>query len=715
MNIKNEVLIRVYVVLFFIVLVGLLLVAKTIKIGVIDGEEWRNRGKTKYAEYVEVEAERGNILSDDGSLMATSLPFFDIFFDPNSTGMKDKDFEENIDSLAYCLAMYIDNSYTVGGMKAHLENQRNNNASFVPIKKKATFLEKEMIRKFPLFNKGQYKGGLIIIPTPKRVHPFKQLAYRTIGYVKKGMQPVGLEGFFNDTLTGDPGKKLMFKAPNNTWIPLNDLTEIEPKRGDDIKTTIDIDLQEITHNALIRGLKYHNADHGCAIIMEVKTGAIKAISNIGKTDGGLFEVYNYAVGSATEPGSTYKLASIMALLEDGHVELEDSIDIERGKTMFYEEEMVDATKASFNLDTTTIRRAFEISSNVGIAKLVKMHYGDTTSLKAERASAIKFTNRLKEMYLHVPADIEIKGEAPPIMKDPSDETNNWSGITLPWMSIGYEVTITPLQLLNFYNAVANDGMMMKPYLVSEIRHFDEMIHQIKPTVIKRRIASKETIAKAKELLLGVVENGTAHNLKSNRYQFAGKTGTAQMNYRKFNLRQANLKYQASFAGYFPAQDPLYSVIVVVSNPREHGFYGGEVAGPVFREIADNCYSSKIELHKSLNDNDKPKLAKNQLPDLNAGKKEDIKEVLNYLKVEFQENTDSEWTIVRAETDTLSLATRSISDDLVPAVTGMSLKDAMYILENRGLTVTARGSGKVRNQSIRSGTRIMGQTIELTLR
>lgn len=708
MNIKNEVLIRVYVVLFFVVLAGLVLLVQTIKVGVVEGDKWREKGNNLYVEYKPVEAERGNVLAEDGSLLATSLPFFEIRFDPNSSGMKAEDFEVNIDSLAYCLATFVDNSYTVGGMRDRLIAEKEAGARNILIKRNANYLEKEMMSKFPLFSKGQFKGGFIVSPRPKRVHPFKQLGYRTIGYVKEGHNPVGLEGFYNETLAGEAGKQLMFRAPNNTWIPVNDLTEIEPKRGDDIVTTMDVNLQDITHEALLRGLQYHNADHGTAVLMEVETGAIKAISNIGKTEKGWFEIYNYAVGAATEPGSTYKLASILALLEDGYVDLEDSISIENGKTMFYEEEMVDATKASFKMDTTTIRTAFEISSNVGIAKLVQKYYGDTNK-EAE------FIKRLKEMRLNLPVGIEIKGEASPYIKEANSEEDDWSGITLPWMSIGYEVTITPLQMLNLYNTVANDGVMMKPYLVAGVRHFDETVEKIKPTVVKRKIASKETIQKAQELLLGVVERGTAHKLKSEDYQFAGKTGTAQVNYRRFNLKQANLRYQASFAGYFPAENPKYSCIVVITNPRENGFYGGDVAGPVFREIADKCFATRIELHDVLNTRARSALANNKLPDFDAGLKKDLEKVMKNVGLDYEAAAETEWAIVHAENDTLSLLNRTISDDVVPVVTGMGLKDALFILENRGLKVIVSGSGKVRNQSILAGTKIRGQTIRLTLR
>ncbi len=707
MDIKNEVLIRVYIVLITIVILGILLFVQTVRISVFQGEKWRTRGNSLYVERKSVEAERGNIFSDDGSLLATSLPFFEIRFDPNSTGMDPKDFENNIDSLAHCLAMYVDNSYTIGGMLQRLKEEKENGARNILIKRNATYVEKEMMSRFPLFNKGQYGGGFIVNSQPKRERPFRQLAFRTIGYVRDGHNPVGLEGYFNETLAGEDGKKLMFRAPNNTYLPVEDLMEIEPKRGDDIVTTIDINLQDVTHEALLRGLKYHKAKHGTAVLMDVKTGAIKAISNIGKTEQGYFEVYNYAVGAATEPGSTYKLATIMALLEDGYIDLDDSIDIENGKHTFYEEEMLDSSPESFRTDTTTIRRAFEISSNVGMGKLVQQYYGD------KKGGDEKFVEQLRDFRLHTMTNVEIKGEAAPYIKTPYSEEDDWSGITLPWMSIGYEVTITPLQLLSFYNAVANGGQMVKPYLVSEIRHFDQTIERFKPTVVKRKIASKKTIEKAKELLIGVVENGTASKLKTSKYKFAGKTGTAQINYRKFRPIK-NIKYQASFAGFFPADDPVYSCIVVITEPRENGFYGGEVAGPIFREIADKCYEIKPEFHRAMNEYRKPVLVKNKLPSFDAGEKEDIEEALAYVNLRYENNAETDWTIIRAETDTLSLDNRTISEKVVPNVVGMGLRDAMYILENLDVKVVVGGAGRVRKQSIIPGTPIEGQTIRLTL-
>ncbi|MEM9920053.1 MAG: penicillin-binding protein [Bacteroidota bacterium] len=703
LNVKNEVLYRVYGLLMFVVLLALVIFYKALDISVIEGEKWRNEGRRSYYELKDIKAERGNILSADGSFLATSLPFFEIRFDPNSSGMREEDFNENIDSLAICLATYVSDSFTIGGYKQYLIDERAAGNRYIKIKSGVSYSEMMKIKKFPLFNLGKYRGGLIINRIAKRDRPLGLLAQRTIGYVRDGAKPVGLEGYFDNVLGGKKGKQMMRRVSANTWMPIEDLTAIEPQNGDDIVTTIDINLQESVEKALYRAVKYHNADHGTAVLMETETGAIRAIANIGRlANNKLWETYNYAVGEAVEPGSTYKLAAMMALMEDGHIDLDDSIDLEQGRANFYEEEMVDASY--HQLDTTTIRKAFEISSNVGIAKLTQKYYEE---------EAGQFISRLKEMNLHLPVGIEIEGEAAPYIKEAYSEEDEWSGTTIPWMSIGYELTITPLQLLAFFNAVANNGQMMKPYLVSEIQHFGKTKTSFKPTVVKRRIASPSTIRKAQSLLEGVVERGTAKKWKSSRYDFAGKTGTAQIDYRKFKPR-SNIKHRASFAGYFPADNPKFTCVVMITEPKEHGIYGSEVALPVFREIADRCFDSKIELHQALNKRRKPDLKGKQLPVYSVGDRMDLVKVLEFLDVSYENYANDIWAVTRAESDTLNLEPRYIQDDVVPSVVGMGLRDALYILENRGLNVVISGTGKVVLQSIRAGTKIKGQTIKLKL-
>ncbi len=705
MQIKNEILIRIYVVLSVIILFALILFLQAVKISIFEKDKWLAKAEQYQYSNKKVSQDRGNILSHDGSLLSTSLPYYDIRFDPLTQSITDEIFWRNIDSLSWCLATYVDNTYTPGGMREKLMESRKNGDRYVLIKKNASHLELERIKKFPLFNRGRYRGGLIVEKRPKRERPFGILARRTIGIVREGANAIGLEGRYDKVLGGEAGERLMRKIKGlngeTIWIPADDYT-YNFESGKDIKTTIDINLQDITEEALKRGLQKHNGEFGTAIVMEVETGAIRAIANLGKTEDGWWEKYNYAIGRGIEPGSTFKLASAMALLEDNLIDLDDTIQIFQGKHEFYDEEMVDASYHA--LDETTFRHVFEISSNVGIALTIDEKYKNNKS---------QFVNRLKDFNLDLPTGIEIDGEVAPFIKDPENEDDDWSGITLPWMSIGYELTLTPLQLLTFYNAVANDGRMMKPYLVDEIMQYGETHKKFNPTVIDKSIAKESTIRKAKELLEGVVSEGTAKKLKTTLYNFAGKTGTAQVNYSK--RRGQKLKHQASFAGYFPAEEPKYSIIVLINDPKNGSYYGSDVAGPIFREIADKAYSSKFEIQPPMNQEVKPGWRTYSLPDMNVGEKDELAFLLRDLEIPFSDHSDNQsWSIIRSASDTLSLQSRNLNSETIPNVKGMGLRDAIYILENRGLKVTVSGLGKVKKQSIPAGRKIKGQTVHLTM-
>ena len=702
--IKNEVLYRVYAVLFGILVVAVGIMSKVVRIQVVEGEEWRRRDTLQSVALRPVEAERGNIFSDDGSLLATSIPLFDIRFDTKA--MDEELFHANIDSLSYCLATFVDNSYTVGGYKFRLQEAREKGDRYFLIKKDATFEDLDRIQSFPLLNLGQYRGGLIVEKHPKRERPFGLLAHRTIGYIREGAKPIGLEGAYDHALAGDRGQRLMRKLSKDVYIPVHDLTAIEPRNGDDVVTTLDMSIQDITEEALMRAMNHHNAEWGTAIVLEVKTGAVKAMANLGKVDDGWWENYNYAVGSAIEPGSTFKLASMMALLEDGYVDLADTIQLEGGRSQFYEEYMEDAVL--HGLDSTSVRRAFEVSSNVGVAKLVQQYYGNTKK-------AGQFIQRLKTFRLNLPTGIEIEGEADPYIKEAYSADDQWSGTTLPWMSIGYELRLTPLQILTFFNAVANDGQMMKPYLVKAVQRFGEPMENYPPVVLKRKIASKSTLEKARELLEGVVERGTAAKLQSDQYRFAGKTGTAQVNYKRMRQRHEVGGYQASFVGYFPAENPVYSCIVVINNPKTAGIYGSEVAGPVFREIADKCYATRVELQMPLNAGKAPAPVAAALPKTNVGFASDIANVMDYLRLPLQGVPSTEWVVAKADSSFIGLQDRTLAAKGVPNVVGMGLRDALYAMENRGLKVEIEGVGKVYQQSLKPGTNNKkGQSIKLWL-
>lgn len=706
MDIKNEMLWRIYGVLLAVVLFALLIFGRAVKISVFEGEKWRTMSKEEHVKFMSVEAERGNILAEDGSLLATSLPFFNLHLDLNSDAMTQQDFDKHVDSLAYCLATYIDNSYTQGGHLQRLKDARAAKNRYLPIKKGATFAEVEAIKRFPLFHLGRYRGGLIVEQVNRRDRPFRMLAHRTIGYIRPGIKPIGLEGSFDAVLKGDEGQRLFRKVAGDLWIPVNDLTEVSAKGGNDIKTTIDINLQDITQNALLNGLKKHDAEYGTAIVMEVKTGAIRAISNIGRYEQGWWENFNYGIGTLVEPGSTFKLATMMALFEDGYVDLNDTINLNKGRAKYYDDQMSDSY--NHNLEETSVKRAFEISSNVGISQMANKFYG-----KKEDAS--RFIKRLKDMNLHLPTGIEVPGEQPPYIKDPKSGNSDWSGTTIPWMSIGYELMLTPLQILTFYNGVANDGVIMKPYLVSEIQHYGKTTKQFKPIVVNRQMASKSTISKAKILLEGVIENGTGELLFTDKYRFAGKTGTAQLNYKRLK-GGVRMRYQSSFVGYFPAKNPLYACIVIVNDPKLGGFYGGEVSGPIFRKIADDCYATKIDMQQPVNALKPKPLTTAQLPQFEAGNKSDLSNLLKYLKISHlnDANKTDEWAFIQAKQDTVFLRSKPVKEGVIPSVIGMGLRDALYVLENKGLRVSAEGVGKVVNQSILPGTKARGQWIELKL-
>ena len=712
MTIKNEVLIRTYIVFCFLIVAAVIIMVQAVRLSVgSESETWRERGRSDYIKMRSVQADRGNILAHDGSLLATSLPFFDIAFDPNSSGMSDADWNNSIDSLAYLLAEEVVDGYTPGAYRDYLIRQRNAGVEYINIKRNASYSEMMRMRTYPLFKLGQFKGGFIAVPRFNRERPFGMMARRTVGYVKETEEGdstyVGIEGRFNDILRGTAGTQPMVRIGSGIYKPLNDLAMIKPTPGQDVVTTIDVDLQDITEQALYRAMEHHRAEYGTAVIMEVETGAIRAIANLGQDATGerWYEDYNYAVGTASEPGSTFKLASIMALLEDEYVSIYDTIDLERGRTEIYDEVLLDASP--HNLERTSVEEAFEISSNVGIAKMIRHFYGK------DRKGAERFIAHMRDFRLHLPTGVEIRGEAAPLIKNAFDEDQGWSGTTLPWMSIGYETQLTPLQMLTLYNTVANNGYMMMPRLVTEIQQYGETVEKFPFTRVRRSIASEQTIATVQHLLEGVVKRGTAKKYRSEYYDFAGKTGTAQLGYSRIEDRNTVTGYQASFAGYFPARNPQYSCIVLISKPKQNGIYGSQVALPVFREIADRTVAIKADLHPRVARVDS--LTAKKLPRNDVGFRQDIQYVAASLELPIEQMTANEWTVMLpTKNNRLDLAPRRISRKLIPNVTGMGLRDAVYLLENLGLLVEFSGVGKVKRQSIKAGTANRGQTIKLTL-
>jgi cell division protein FtsI (penicillin-binding protein 3) len=674
----------------------------------VEGPYWKTKRDSAHVDLRPVKGERGSIMAKDGSLLASSLPFYEIRMDTRAGAMTDTLFYRNLDTLAACLMPWVKDRFsTKEDFKANLQSARIIGNRYYFIARGISYPELQKIKSFPLLKLGPYKGGLIVNRLSRRSNPFKMLAFRTIGYVTD-KNKVGLEESFNDVLEGESEMQLMQRVAGGYWIPLNDISDVEPKRGDDVVTTIDIDIQDIAGNALLKALKTHDAAHGCAVVMDVKTGAIRAIANIGKDSKGRYrEDYNYAVGTKSEPGSTFKLATMMALLEDGFVDLSDTIALRQGKYEFYGEEMKDA---SFHgLDSATVRRAFEISSNVGMAQMAFNNY----ETKGKRN---QFVKRLEQFHLHELTNIEITGEDKPYIKSPKVAADKWSGTTIPWMAIGYEMELTPLQLLNLYNTVANGGKMMKPYLVSEIQRFGKTIETFEPQVIDNQIAKPSTIKKVRQLLEGVVENGTANNIKPTTYRIAGKTGTAQKNYSKIKQGE-RLKYQASFAGYFPANNPAYSCIVVIADPNTGQFYGSQVAAPVFKEIADRCFVKETKSQIAINKNPKVPLTYRQLPVYSLGYRKDFEVALDYLGLKYNKNVLTDWIVMDIDSSSMLLQPRIEKiKKIVPNVVGMGLRDAVYKMEEKGIKIyVVKGKGKVTSQSVAAGREIKrGMRVYLTL-
>ena len=692
MPIKKDIIWRVGAIYTMVLLVAILIVGRVVILQLFEGDKWRSKAQTLSQRDIIVHANRGDICADDGRLLASSLPYYQVRMDFRASGLTDSVFRANVDSLALQLSRFFkDKSPKEYRRKLWNAKYRTKSNRYVLINpRKINYNELKVIKTFPLFRMGRNKGGLICEQENKRVQPHINLATRTIGYLIEGEQKqlvgkVGFEGAYESELKGVDGISIMQKM-SGRWLPVN---QVEPKDGNDLITTIDVNYQDVAESALHQQLIKYNADHGSAILMEVKTGAIKAIANLGfdSRTQSYREIYNYAVGEATEPGSTFKLASMMALLEDGYIGPMDSVDTGNGIYRFYNEKMRDSHHGGYG--KITVQEAFEKSSNVGISRLVYEHYKNKPR---------SFINRLYEFRLNEPLGLDIKGEGIPKIKYPDDPT--WSGVSLPWMSIGYAVQQTPLQTLTFYNAIANDGKMMKPRFVKELRYHGDVIRKFDNEVLKSKICSNETLDRVQNMLKGVVLRGTARNLRNSSYKIAGKTGTAQIADK--NKGYGHKVYQASFVGYFPADDPMYSCIVVINRPNKtKGFYGNQVAGPVFKTIADKVYAMSYSIHpaKPNDQEDGPKV-----PVSLNGNKKDLDKVFDGLNIEIaNKDIQSDWVITSRKDSIIEYKYRRVKKFLVPNVKGMGVQDALYILENSGLRVSVNGVGTVMKQSLRPGS------------
>lgn len=666
----------------------LLALAIVVKMGVIqfaEGEKWNALAAQIGLQYREVEATRGNIISDNGSLLATSIPFYRLAMDPSRPS--NELLAEELDSLALLLSeFYEDVSKTA--YKRKIIDARESGRRYIMLNRKlVNYQEKKMIADWPLLRHGRMDAGVLFEKVDKRFRPFNYLAQRTIGFVNENNNGAGLEYSFNDNLAGRPGKALFRKTMGGNWKPVPDASEVRPIDGYDLETTIDINLQDVAESALLRALESHNADYGTVVVMEVKTGQIKAMSNLGKLKSGKYaEKYNYAVGShgLREPGSTFKLMTMLALLEETNIQLSDTIDTGRGSYTFYKSTIKDHEKDGYG--KLTIEEAFEFSSNIAMAKLADKYFGTKPQ---------EFYNQIEKIGLTRPMGFQIAGEGAPKVSKPED----WSGITLPWMAHGYGLELTPLQTLALYNAVANNGAMMRPYIVKSVKKADKTIEEYKPTVINNAIATMTTIAKLQMLLEGVVESGTAKNINDAQYKIAGKTGTA-VTLKNGRYQKA---YMTSFVGYFPANNPEYSCIVVIENPKGFWQYGSSVAAPVFKEIADKIYAKDIEMHMALERDYDPEFG--IFPVIRSGYKPELQLICNHLGISNHSSGEGEWAKTRVNDNAVEWKDNTVKPGVTPDVVGMTLRDAIYVLESCGYRVRMSGEGRVKKQSIMPGRRI----------
>lgn len=666
-------------------LFAIAVVIKTGHIQFVEGKKWADLGERISFDYKEVKATRGNIYSDNGSLLATSLPFYKVAFD--ATLPKDETFKEGVDSLALMLSKFYKDKPAKEYKRLLIDARESGKQYVILNRKQIDYQDKKIMAEWPIFREGRLRGGAIFEKVDLRYRPFSNLSRRTIGFVNENDKGAGLEFSFNKQLGGQNGYAYYQKIAGGVWKPIFDANNVKAVNGYDLQTTLDINLQDVAETALHKAMMQHNADDGLIVVMEVETGEVKAISNLSSDGQGTFyEKFNFATGGLFEPGSTFKLATMIALLEDTNVELSDSIDTGNGEFNFYNKTVRDHEEGG--LGKVSVQEAFEHSSNVAMARLVDKYF---------RAKPDKFVSYVDKLKLSTPLGLQIVGEPTPKIKRPGEK--GWSGISLPWMAYGYGFEISPMHTLALYNAVANDGKMIKPVFVKSVSRADEIEEEFETNVMVDKICSNKTLNKLKLMLEGVVENGTAKNIKGTHYRIAGKTGTAQI----LENGRYTKKYITSFVGYFPAQDPKYSAMVLIKNPRGWQQYGSSVAAPVFKEVADNIYARDLELHVAMEK--KRANLPGVFPVIRGGRQEELTMLCNELGISNHSKTEEEWVRSAPTDNAVNWKKNSVISNLVPDVNGMTFRDAIYLLESAGLRVFYEGKGRVKEQSISPGVRV----------
>lgn len=697
MNVKKDIRFRVYIAFTGVCLFGAAILLKATWLQVKEGPELRELAKEMRTHNTVLEAERGNIYTEDGLLLCSSIPQFDLHVD--FTVINRDTFFHYVDTLAGSLShLFYDDSKAY--YKQQLISAYKAGDKYYTLKRNLPYYEYQAVRSMPVFNKGTRIGGLITDSRIKRINPYDMLAYRTIGLYRENAQTIGLEATFDSVLHGVNGSRLDQKVTGGVWMPVEG-SEIDPVNGRDIVTTLDISIQDVAEHALMSILKQYECLYGTVVVMEVNTGKIRALVNLGRQkDGSYWEDLNYAM-FPTEPGSTFKLATLTALLSDKYINVEQTVDCNEGSKQFSNRVMHD----THPLGVIPIRKAFAESSNIGLATIATQYYSD----KPEQ-----YIDQLKRLHLTVKTGIDLAGERSPRVIKPG--TSSWSGTSLPWMATGYNILVSPLHICMLYNALANDGKMMKPYLISAIREYGKDIKTFEPTVLVDKIAPENAIKQLKSCTEEVVLSGTGRHIQTPYYKIAGKTGTAQVADK--GIKYSDGVYQGSFVGYFPADKPRYTIAVVIrTKPHSSAYYGGTLAAPVFRMISDKIFADgKGEWDDPIDS--LAKIGKHELAAQLAATGSNYYRLLSALGKNAYIHVGDR-TLAQLEHDTFTHKTyiteKAVYKGIVPNVKGLAVKDAVYLLENEGLKVMIEGRGMVEGQSIAPGTKIIkGQKIILIL-
>lgn len=693
--VADRILVRVYLLFAGFLLFALAVVGQILYVQWGQGDRWRSMEANLRVYYKTVVADRGSILSDDGSVMAVTLPFYRLAMDVTVHDPKYfASYEDSLNAMCEGLARHFrQKGYSADYFKTKLLKARRNKDRHVylfPVKKTLNYRELKALLQLPLLNQGRFRGGVIIEKVNnRRFYPFGNLARITLGFVANDTTGFkGIEFSYNEYLQGQNGSQLVQRLPGDVELPLSEYGGVEAQDGLDVVTTLNVHMQDVVETALRRAVVAHQAKGGVAILMEVATGEIKAMVNYPET-------YNYAVATLYEPGSTFKLASFLAALEDGYITPEDTVQTGQGYLQVSDRVLRDVG----GYGKLSARQVFEKSSNVGTAKLILEHYADKPA---------EFLSRLNQLGVLGGTGIAIRGEPAPDIIRPTDSL--WNATTLAWLSVGYNVRLTPLQVLTFYNSVANGGTRVAPQVVKELRRGSEVVQRFEPVVLQKRIASEKSIAIMQELMQGVVQRGTAATIRRTVYPIAGKTGTAQKLVGGEYLR----RHRASFCGYFPADSPKYTCLILIDEPSEGGSYGGEVAAPVFKEIADRLYATDVSLSPGpevLSAATKPL----HYPITRTVHRETAISIYNLLSISVPEQPDADYVRTWQHGKVVKMSPQRLRPGIVPDVLGMSARDALALLENQGLRVRLRGHGKVRRQNLEPGKAFRrGETIELTL-